>query len=351
MKMWRVAMVGLGAAAREIHLPAARKLSSLTMVGGADPHAGGRFPFPVFTTPAEMIEETRPEIVIIATPPDSHFTIAQQALKAGCHVICEKPFTNTLAEADALIALASERSLQIAVNNQYRFMPMHREAKRRIGQTGFGDLLFVSAEQSFLATAATEAGWRGESEERTGREFGTHVLDLCRFFFDEEPRSVLARMPRPLREGGPDYLNLIYLEFSRGRAAHVLLNRLNRGPHRYLTVRLDGTEGTIEARLGGGAEISLGIRGGTRRPFLEFDVSGGGRARHYQGRSFETIASEPLDIFANATSLLMKAFINALETSTTPPCHAKDNRRTLALMLASYQSARSGLAVAIEGSP
>lgn len=269
-------------------------------------------------------------------------------MEAGCHVLCEKPFVTTLAEADQLLALSRARSRWIVVNNQYRFMDIHAEAKRRLGQPGFGELLFLSAQQSFFTSEASEAGWRGQAEERTCREFGTHVLDLCRFFFEEEPRSLLARMPRPLREGGPDHLDLIYMEFSRGRAAHVLLDRLNRGPHRYLTLWLDGSEGAIEARLGGGAALCVGIRGGSRRPFVQADVSGGGRARLYHGDDFRTIASEPLDVFARATRRLLEAFLRALATGGTPPCHAEDNRRTLALMLAAYDSDRRGQPIALE---
>jgi len=310
--------------------------------------APGGLPFPVFATAAELLERTRPDILIVATPPEQHFAGVHEGLEAGCHVLCEKPFVTTLAEADQLLALSRARSRWIVVNNQYRFMDIHVEAKRRLGQPGFGELLFLSAQQSFFSSGATEAGWRGQAEERTCREFGTHVLDLCRFFFEEEPRSLLARMPRPLREGGPDYLNLIYMEFSRGRAAHVLLDRLSRGPHRYLTLWLDGSEGAIESRLGGGAALSVGIRGGSRRPFVEADVSGGGRARIYHGDDFRTIASEPLDVFVRATRRLLEGFLRALGSGGTPACHAEDNRRTLALMLAAYDSDRTGKPVALE---
>lgn len=347
MSLRRIAIAGLGAAARTIHLPACAALREVTLVGGADPRPGmDAFPFPVFPTAAELIERTRPEILIVATPPEHHFALARQALQAGCHVLCEKPFVTTLREADELVALARARSRLIVVNNQYRFMDIHAEAKRCLGRPGFGELLFLSAQQSFFTSPATEAGWRGQTDERTCREFGTHVLDLCRFFFEEEPRSVLARMPRPLREAGPDFLDVLYLEFSGGRAAHVLLDRLSRGPHRYLSLWLDGTEGAIEARLGGGAALSVGVRGGSRRPFLEADVSGGGRARLYHGEQFRTLASEPLDVFARATRRLLEAFLHAIETGDTPPCHAEDNRRTLALMLAAYESDRTGKPIA-----
>ena len=345
----RIAIAGLGAAARDIHLPAYAGLP-LQVVGGCDPAAPGRaFPFPVFASVEEMLDKTRPDILTVAAPPDQHLELVEQGLAAGCHVLCEKPFMPTLVAADRACALARERGRVVVVNNQYRFMDIHREARRRIGTTEFGDLLFVSVQQSFFTTEATEAGWRGRDPRRTWKEFGTHVVDLCRFFFDEDPVAVTARMPRPGGGGGPDLLDLVQLEFSRDRVAQVVLDRLSRGPHRYLTVRLDGSAGCIETRLGGGIEARAGVRGGTRRPFVGLDVSLGGRARLFHGERFRRIASEPLDVFARATRRLVGAMLEALDRGTIPPSSAEDNRRTLAATLAAYESADRRASVRLDG--
>ena len=159
----------------------------------------------------------------------------------------------TLAEADDVCALSRDVKRWVVVNNQYRFMEIHRVARETIGAPEFGDLLFVSAEQTFYVTRETEAGWRGKEKERTGREFGTHVLDLCRFFFGQDPVAITARMPRGADPSAPDYLVLIQLEFPGDRFAQVTLDRLSRGRHRYLEMRLDGSAGCIETRLGGGS--------------------------------------------------------------------------------------------------
>ena len=258
-----------------------------------------------------MLDKTRPDILTVATPPDQHLELVEQGLEAGCHVLCEKPFMPTIEAADRACARARERGRHVVVNNQYRFMDIHREARRRIGTPEFGELLFLFVEQSFFTTEATEAGWRGQDPRRAWKEFGTHVVDLCRFFFDEEPTAVTARMPRPGTGQGPDLLDLVQLEFSRDRVAQVVLDRLRRGPHRYLTVRLDGSAGYIETRLGGGAEVRAGVRGGTRRPFLGLDLSLGGRARLFHGERFRKIASEPLDVFVRATRRLVAAMLRS----------------------------------------
>jgi predicted dehydrogenase len=335
----KIALAGLGAAAREIHLPAYADVPGLQVVGGCDPAAkGGRFPFPVFASAEEMIDRTRPDILSVVVPPEHHHALATLGLQAGCHVFCEKPFMPTLAEARDVVSLSRAAKRWVVVNNQYRFMEIHRRAKAAIGTGDFGRLLFLSAQQSFFTSEATETGWRGQDPRRTCKEFGTHVLDLCRFFFDEDPRAITARMPRPGRTGGPDYLDLIQLEFSDDRMAQVTLDRLCRGPHRYLTIHADGTAGYLETRLGGGVEVHAGVRGGNRRPYLEADVSLGGRARLYHGERMRKIGADPLAVFAQATRRLVHAFLDALDRDSTPPCHAEDNLRTLALMLAAYES-------------
>lgn len=334
-----IAIVGLGAAARNIHLPAYRKLPSLRVIGGADRAVSkSAFPFPVFDSLEELLAQTKPDILTVATPTDFHFGLAKTALSAGCHVFCEKPFMTTLAEADQIIDLARHVGRRIVVNNEFRFMNAHIAAQKMIGRPEFGDLLFVAMHQTFFVSEETEAGWRGRDPRRTCKEFGTHVLDLCRFFFGEDPRSVSARMPKLDVPDGPDYLNLIQLEFSRDRVAHIVLDRLSRGPHRYLDIQLDGSAGCIETSLGGKLALSLGVRPKTRRPFAELDVTLGGRARLYHGETFRPIGSDPLDLFASATARLMGEFLEALNTGATPPCDASDNRRTLALMLAAYDS-------------
>jgi len=78
-----IAVVGLGAAARQIHLPAYRKLPNLQVVAGVDDRPTGTWPFPVFTSTEEMLDRMKPEIVAVATPPASHFEMTRMALDVG----------------------------------------------------------------------------------------------------------------------------------------------------------------------------------------------------------------------------------------------------------------------------
>ena len=197
-------------------------------------------------------------------------------------------------------------------------------------------LLFLSMHQTFVVTEKTEVGWRGEDTRRTAKEFGTHVLYLCRYFFDAEPLSICTRMPRPEQPIGRDYLDLIELEFRGDQVAHITLDRLSRGRHRYLDIRVDGEFGSIETSLGGRLETRVDMRAATRQPFFSLDLAPGGRARLYRGEQYSTLATEPLNVFAGATAELVTAFLAALDRGEPSPYNAVDNRHTLAL--AAYES-------------
>ena len=109
---------------------------------------------------------------------------------------------------------------------------------------------------------------------------------------------------RPEQPIGPDYLDLIELEFSGDQVAHITLDRLSRGRHRYLDIRLDGEFASIETSLGGRLETRVGMRAATRQPFFSLDLAPGGRARLYRGEQYSTLATEPLNVFAGATAEL-----------------------------------------------
>jgi predicted dehydrogenase len=332
-------VAGLGAAARDIHLPAYAKIPDLRVVGGFDPTgAPAGFGAPVFDSVEEMLKTTQPDLLAVLAPPSAHAELVRLGLEHGCHIFCEKPFTPTLEEGAELVALAQRVGRHVVVNQEFRSMRQHLAAREVLGSAEFGELVFLEARQTFYIDEQTEAGWRGQETRRTCQEFGIHVLDLCRFFFGAEPETIFACMPRP--GGGPDYLNLIQLRFPGDRAAQITLDRLCRGRHDYLDLRLDGTEGAVETHLGGGVELRGGLRGGSRRPFMDLDIAAGGRARLYRGNRFRTLARDPLDLFASATRRLLITALDAIAVGDKPPCDAEDNLRSLALVVAAYESDR-----------
>jgi predicted dehydrogenase len=71
----------------------------------------------------KLLEETRPNVVHITTPPQSHFELTTKCLKAGCNVYVEKPFSVNLQEARAMVTMAQEYGLKITAGHNYQFSP------------------------------------------------------------------------------------------------------------------------------------------------------------------------------------------------------------------------------------
>jgi predicted dehydrogenase len=345
----RVAIVGLGAAARNIHLPAYAMLKDrVRVVAGCDPDAAaaGRSGVPqVYPSVEAMIEGARPDVVAICTPPALHVRQTLTALEMGCNVFCEKPLAESLEDADAVIRAAEQVGRHVVVNTQFPAMEIHSAAKRLIGSPAFGRLLFLHAWQTFRPTDRTEAGWRASMRRRLCFEFGIHVFELVRFFFDAVPVRLQAHMPSPAGDSSPEAINVISMEFADGRAASVVLDRLSKGPEQYLSMRLDGEHACIRTSIGGEMELRLGVHAKARRPFARVQVAGGGTAVLETGDRSRVLAREGLNPFASATARHFGTLLDALDGAAEPLATARDHRITLALVFAAYHAAETGTAV------
>jgi predicted dehydrogenase len=87
----------------------------------------------VFSNAQEMLEAVSPDVVHITTPPQSHYKLARECLKAGSHVYLEKPFTVTSEEAESLIKLAQHRNVMITAGHNLQFTPEMLEMRRLMG--------------------------------------------------------------------------------------------------------------------------------------------------------------------------------------------------------------------------
>lgn len=125
----RVGLIGSGKMGLH-HLKAIGAAGPARIVGVADPAADLETLRPllpadaiVVASAAELLERTKPDVVHIVTPPSTHAELAMQAIRAGCHVYVEKPFTPTRAEAERVLSLAAERGVKVCAGHQVLFEP------------------------------------------------------------------------------------------------------------------------------------------------------------------------------------------------------------------------------------
>lgn len=128
------------------------------------------------------------DVVLVCTPPHLHAEIANAALRAGKHVLCEKPLTRTVEEAESMIETARETGRILKCGFNHRHHPAVAEAKRLFDEGAIGRLLFMRCRYGMCGRPGYENEWRADPQRAAGGQFieqGTHAIDLFRWFGGE----------------------------------------------------------------------------------------------------------------------------------------------------------------------
>lgn len=153
----------------------------------------------------EALADPQVQVVHVCTPNHLHRPMAQAALEAGKHVICEKPLATTLDDARALAALAASTGLVATVPFVYRYHPVVREARARIAQGELGPLRLIHGSylQDWLLDPASN-NWRVDpalgGASRVFADIGSHWCDLVEWVSGERFVDVSAAFETVIAE-------------------------------------------------------------------------------------------------------------------------------------------------------
>ena len=204
-------------------------------------------------------EGERIDFVSIATPNHMHFPVARAALAAGFHVVCDKPLTLTLAEAEELARLVDASRSVFVVTHNYTGYPLVRQAREMILGGELGEIQAVRAEyiQGWLRTrleseGQKQAAWRTDPA-RSGAagcfgDIGTHAYNLGRSMTGLLPDAISAHLKvfvpdRPL----DDYGHAV-IRYANGALGTVTASQISHGRENDLRIQIDGTLGSLEWR-------------------------------------------------------------------------------------------------------
>jgi len=142
----------------------------------------------VYSDYRQLLDADGIDVVDICLPHDLHFPAVVQALQAGKHVILEKPISNTLAEADEMIAAAETAKKRLYVCLNERFMPVHQQVKQvlqdnLIGQVVMANLTIAGSELDRMNIPEHWKGTYGRAGGGALADSGTHVVDLALDWF------------------------------------------------------------------------------------------------------------------------------------------------------------------------
>ena len=274
----RLGMVGGGQGAfiGAVHRMAARLDGNYSLVAGAlssDPERArasgaelGLDPERSYGSWQEMAEReaARPDgigAVSIVTPNHMHFPPAKAFLEAGIHVICDKPLTSTLDDAQALAAVAKASGKLFVLTHNYTGYPMIRQARQMVADGTLGDIMVVQAEypQDWLTepieeTGQKQASWRTDPA-RSGvggavGDIGTHAFNLASFVTGLTLESLSADLDsfvpgRRLDDNAQVMLRFAKRGERRAKGA-IWVSQVAAGNENGLKLRVYGTKGGIE---------------------------------------------------------------------------------------------------------
>ncbi|MEN6621729.1 MAG: Gfo/Idh/MocA family oxidoreductase [Smithella sp.] len=158
------------------------------------------------------------QAIVIATPAETHFELACEALKAGKHVFVEKPLTLSEKDAEKLIALAKKNNLVLMVGHLLQYHPAFVKLKELAHRGDLGRINYVYSHRLNLGKI--------RREENILWSFAPHDISMLLSLAGEEPESVLATGGNYLRKKIAD-VTTTHLDFSSGLKAHIFVSWLH----------------------------------------------------------------------------------------------------------------------------
>ena len=275
-RLIRYGMVGGGPGAfiGGVHRMAARLDGRFQLVAGAfsaDAERSRRMgaelgldPARVYATYGEMAAaeaalapDQRIEAVSIVTPNHLHHPVAKAFLEAGIPVICDKPLTTTLADAEDLCREAAARDLPFCVTHNYSGYPMVKEARERVrgGELGEVRKIVVEYSQGWLRTLLEaeghkQAAWRGDPERAgpsaTLGNIGSHADHLAGYVAGLEKAELFADMGTLVEGRALEDDATVLLRYADGARGVLIASHISAGERNHLRLRVYGSEGGLD---------------------------------------------------------------------------------------------------------
>jgi predicted dehydrogenase len=197
------------------------------------------------------------EFVSIVTPNASHYQIARAFLDKGIHVVCDKPMTTELKDAEELVRLTERRGLLFAVTYVYSGYPMMKQARQIVKRGDIGEIRVVVAEypQDWLATEVEKKGnkqaaWRTDPAESGASncigDIGSHIEHSVSYISGLKIKELCASMDIFGKGRKLDDNASILLRYTTGATGVYWCSQVAIGNDNGLRVRIFGTKGSLE---------------------------------------------------------------------------------------------------------
>jgi predicted dehydrogenase len=285
-----------------------------------------------YTSLEEALERDDVDVVTVCVASGLHAEIGEKAAAAGKHLLVEKPIEISLAGADRLIAVCEQAGVALSVVSQHRYDPGPARLHEAIEQGRLGRLILGDISVKWYRTQGyyDSAGWRGTWAMDGGGALmnqGVHYVDLLLWMMGPV-RRVFARSRTAAHQIEVEDIAVAVLEFENGAVGSI---EASTAVYPALPERLEisGTEGTVVVETGRIRTWELKDEKGETGPYGQ-KVEWSGPLPPAEVERWRGHRDQIAD------------FLDALENGRRPPNDGVEARRTLELILAIYESARSG---------
>lgn len=329
----RAAVIGVGRMGAN-HARVASELPDVELTAVADldgdaaREVARRHGVTAYASPDDLLAHERPEVVVVAVPTEHHVAVAAAALRAGAHVLVEKPIASEPAAARRLLRIAAAEGCRLVVGHVERFNPAVQELARRIRRGEAGRIFEIHTQRFSPPVRVRDAG--------VLLDLGTHDLDIMRFLTSAEPERVSAVMRRHAHPRHED-LVVATLLFPDGIIGLLEVNWLSPVKVRHLAVL--GARGMFTVDYLAQELVfheSVFVAGGWEARDL---LSGGGEGRIER---IPIAHVEPL-------RAEWEAFVRTARGRAAPVVTGEDALRTIEVAAAIARAAARGTTVTLRG--
>ena len=206
---------------------------------------------------AEARRPDKIDFVSITTPNHTHYEIAKAAAEAGFNVVCDKPLTFDLAQAQDLARVVQKSGVVFAVTHNYTGHPLVRQAREMVRSGELGEIQAVRAFyiQGWLRTRLEsdnqkQAAWRTDPK-RSGAagcfgDIGTHAYNLTRFITGLAPESISCHLRIFEKGRALDDYGTAVIRFDNGALGTVTASQVSHGRENDIWIEVDGTKASLE---------------------------------------------------------------------------------------------------------
>lgn len=208
---------------------------------------------------AKLPADQRIDFVTVATPNHVHYPVAKLALEHGFHVLCDKPMTFNLAEAEELAKLVEQSGVVFAVTHNYTGNPLVRQAREMVLAGELGDIQAVRSFyiQGWLRGAIEregqkQASWRTDPAKSGAAgcfgDIGTHAYNLARYITGLLPVRISCHLKINVPGRKLDDYGHAIVEFENGALGTVTASQITHGRENDIFIEVDGTKGSLSWR-------------------------------------------------------------------------------------------------------